>query len=122
MTPAFSADGAFIAFSDYDLDSARGVAMMAFDGATRKASAYKKIYQTASPNYIAWPFILPDDKGIVCAIGPNGDFSGAGVGLQPAAAGRGSVAEGLLAPALPLAQHLQPQGGADAAGVVGQGL
>jgi hypothetical protein len=93
MTPAFSADGAFIAFTDYAIDSGRGIAMMAFDGPSRKASAYKKIYQTPSPNYIAWPFIFPDDKGVVCAIGPNADFSGGGIGLG------GGIALNALAPA-----------------------
>src|SRR5262249_47346295 len=74
------------------IDTGRGVAMMAFDGTMRTATAYKKVYQTASPNYIAWPFILPDDKGIVCAIGPNADFSGGGVGLS------GGLALNALAP------------------------
>lgn len=82
MTPSFSADGAFLAFTDYAVDMGRGIAMMAFDGTARKASAYKKIHEADTGNYAAWPFILPDDHGIVCAVGPNADFSGAGVGLQ----------------------------------------
>jgi hypothetical protein len=82
MTPAFSSDGSFIAFTDYAIDSGRGIAMMAFDGTARTASAYKQIYKVASPDYIAWPFILPDNKGIVCAVGPTSDFSGGGIGLS----------------------------------------
>lgn len=92
MTPAFSADGTFIAFTDYAVDTGRGVAMMAFDGAARKASGYRQIYKVASPNYVAWPFILPDNKGIVCAVGPNSDFSGGGIGLG------GGLALNALAP------------------------
>jgi hypothetical protein len=82
MTPSFSADGTFLAFTDYAVDMGRGIAMMAFDGMARKASAYKKIFEADTGNYAAWPFILPDDHGIVCAVGPNADFSGAGVGLN----------------------------------------
>jgi len=81
MTPSFSPDGSFVAFTDYAFDMGRGIAMMAFDGTARKASGYKKVWEADSPNYAAWPFILPDDKGIVCAVGPNADFSGGGVGL-----------------------------------------
>jgi hypothetical protein len=81
MTPAFSADGAFIAFTDYAIDNGRGLAMMTFDGAARKAGGYKQVYKVTSPDYVAWPFILPDDKGVVCAVGPNADFSGGGIGL-----------------------------------------
>lgn len=81
MTPSFSPDGAFIAFSDAATDPGRTIGMMAFDGKTRTATNYKKVFTTAAPNYAAWPFILPDDKGIVCAIGPTADFSGGGVGL-----------------------------------------
>ena len=93
MTPAFSADGTFIAFTDFAIDSGRGVAMMSFDPAARTAKNYKKIFQTPQPNYVAWPFILPDDKAIFCAIGPNSDFSGGGIGLG------GGLALNALAPA-----------------------
>ncbi|HVW29705.1 MAG TPA: hypothetical protein VHC69_30285 [Polyangiaceae bacterium] len=86
MTPAFSADGSFLAFTDYAIDMGRGIAMMAFDGAAKKASAYKKVWEADAGNYAAWPFILPDDKGIVCAVGPNADFSGGGIGLSGGAA------------------------------------
>lgn len=86
MTPAFSADGSFLAFTDYAIDMGRGIAMMAFDGAARTASGYKKVWEADSGNYAAWPFILPDDKGIVCAVGPNADFSGGGIGVSGGAA------------------------------------
>jgi hypothetical protein len=82
MTPSFSSDGTFLAFTDYAIDSGRGVAMMAFDGKARTATGYKKVFEAPASNYAAWPFILPDDKGIVCAIGTNGDFSGGGIGVM----------------------------------------
>jgi hypothetical protein len=82
MTPAFSPDGSSIAFTDYAIDMGRGIAMMAFDANARKATAYKKIYEADAGNYAAWPFVLPDDKGIVCAVGPNADFSGGGIALS----------------------------------------
>ena len=82
MTPSFSSDGTVVAFTDYAIDSGRGIATMAFDGQAKKATGYKQVFKTTSPNYAAWPFVLPDDKGIVCAIGPTADFSGGGVGLS----------------------------------------
>jgi hypothetical protein len=93
ITPSFSPDGTFLTFTDYAFDMARGVAMMAFDGGARKASSYKKIWEAPTSNYAAWPFILPDNKGIVCAVGPNSDFSGNGVGI-----GGGGAALSALAP------------------------
>lgn len=81
MTPAFSPDGSLVAFTDYAIDTGRGLALMRFDGAKRVASDYRQLYKVSSPNYPAWPFILPDNNGIVYAVGPTADFSGGGVGV-----------------------------------------
>ena len=84
MTPAFSPDGSLLAFTDYAIDSGRGLALMSFDQGTRTASGYKQIYHAAAPNYAAWPFVLPDNKGVVFALGSMSDFSGGGAGLGTA--------------------------------------
>jgi hypothetical protein len=81
MTPSFSPDGTLLAFTDYAIDQGRGLALMTFDKGSRTASAYKQVYKTAAPNYPAWPFVLPDDEGVVFAIGPTADFSANGAGL-----------------------------------------
>jgi hypothetical protein len=82
MTPSFSPDGTVLTFSDAAMDPGRAIAVMSFDGKMRTASNYKQVYKAAAPDYAAWPFVLPDDKGVVCAIGPTADFSGSGVGLS----------------------------------------
>jgi hypothetical protein len=81
MTPAFSSDGSHIAFTDYAIDAGHGIAMMDFDGASRTATNYRKVYQAQAPNYAAWPFIFPDDHALVFALGTAADFSGNGAGL-----------------------------------------
>ena len=79
MTPSFSPDGSLLAFTDYAIGSGRGLALMNFDLGKKTASDYRKLYQVSAPNYPAWPFILPDNKGMVFAVGPTADFSGGGV-------------------------------------------
>jgi hypothetical protein len=84
MMSTFSPDGTRLAFTDDALGDGNGpgLATMAFDKATRTASAYQKVYQvTDSTTYPGWPFFLPDDGAIVFAIGNQKDFSGAGLGL-----------------------------------------
>jgi hypothetical protein len=81
MTPAFSPDGSLLAFTDFAIDSGRGLALMSFDQKKRVASGYKQIYHAASPNYPGWPFVLPDDKAVIFSIGATSDFSGGGAGI-----------------------------------------
>jgi hypothetical protein len=81
MTPSFSSDGTLLAFTDYAISTGRGLALMNFDVGKRTASNYKKLYEVSAPNYPAWPFVLPDNKGVVFAVGPTTDFSGGGVGV-----------------------------------------
>ncbi len=81
IAPTFSPDGSLLAFTDYAIDSGRGLALMSFDGGKRVASGYRQIYKVAAPNYAGWPFILPDNNGVVFAVGPTADFSGNGAGL-----------------------------------------
>lgn len=81
MTPSFSPDGSLLVFTDYAINSGRGLALMNFDGTKRMASGYRQLYQVSAPNYPAWPFVLPDNEGMVFAVGPTTDFSGNGVGV-----------------------------------------
>lgn len=82
MTPMFSPDGMLLAFNDYAIDSGHGLAVMTFDRASRTASNYRQVFSvTDLTEYPGWPFFLPDQKGIVFAIGSAADFSGMATGL-----------------------------------------
>jgi hypothetical protein len=81
LMPIFSPDGSLLAFNDYAANAAHGLALMSFDIATKTASNYRVLYadSTLQP---AWPFILPDNNGIVFARTASAEFSGEGVGIN----------------------------------------
>jgi hypothetical protein len=80
--PMFSPNGGLLAFNDFAIGSAQGLAMVKFDSATNTGSAYQKLYQeTAAGIRPAWPFFLPDDKGIVFQRSGSADFSGDAAGI-----------------------------------------
>lgn len=81
MMGVFSPDGKELTFNDYAIMNGHGLATMAFDIGTRKASGYKQIYQNMS-SYPGWPFFLPDNHGVIFALGDKADFSAAGLGLN----------------------------------------
>jgi hypothetical protein len=84
MMPMFSPDGKNLAFVDTAIGNGngQGIATMGFDFSSRTASGYKKLYQVSdSSTYPGWPFYLPDNGGLVFAIGNQSDFSGGGLGL-----------------------------------------
>jgi hypothetical protein len=81
MMGMFSPDGKLLAFNDYAIANGHGLATMTFDIGTRKASGYKKIYEN-DKSYPGWPFVLPDNKGVVFVLGDQADFSGNGLGLN----------------------------------------
>ncbi len=84
MMAMFSPDGKLLTFTDTAIGNGngQGLATMAFDKSSRTATAYKKVSQVSdSSTYPGWPFFLPDDGGIVFAIGNQSDFSGGGLGL-----------------------------------------
>lgn len=83
MTPMFSPDGLQLAFTDYAISNAHGLAVMSFDVATKKAAGYRKVYtENDAGFYPAWPFFLPDAKALVFARGNAPDFSGMGAGIN----------------------------------------
>ena len=82
MMPTFSPDGTLLTFTDEAIASGGGLATMTFDSTTRTASGYKQIYQVSgSGTYPGWPFFLPDNHGVVFAVGDQADYSGGGTGL-----------------------------------------
>jgi hypothetical protein len=83
MMPTFSPDGKSLVFTDNAIASGGGMATMTFDKTSRTATAYKQIFQvTGSGTYPGWPFFLPDNSGVVFAIGTAADYSGSGIGIQ----------------------------------------
>jgi|HubBroStandDraft_2_1064218.scaffolds.fasta_scaffold02618_4 hypothetical protein len=82
MTPMFSPDGTRLAFNDYAIASGGGLATMSFSKTGPSASNYKQVFQvTDTSTYPGWPFFLPDNGGLIFAIGNQADFSGGGIGL-----------------------------------------
>lgn len=82
MTPMFSPDGSLLVFNDYAIGNGHGLAVMSFDRGARQATGYKQVYQVTDGTYPGWPFFLPDEKGIVFALGTAADFSGMAIGLN----------------------------------------
>jgi hypothetical protein len=83
MTPIFSPSGTQIAFNDYAIGNGHGLATMTFDPKARTAAGYKKVFElTDQTKFPGWPFFLPDEKGLIFAVGSESDFSGKGTGID----------------------------------------
>ena len=83
LMPFFSPDGAFLVFNDYAIDEAHGIALMKYDTATHTATDYGVLYkEAAGAMRPAWPFVLPDNHGVVFVRTEDGDFTGGGVGVS----------------------------------------
>jgi hypothetical protein len=89
LMPMFSPDGKLLTFNDYAANQAHGLALMDFDIATKTAGNYRLLFMDSelSP---AWPFVLPDDLGIVFTRTASAEFSGEGVFINGATIGPSS--------------------------------
>jgi hypothetical protein len=117
LMPIFSPDGTLLAFNDYAVSAAHGLALMSFDIATKTASNYRVLY-TDSMLQPAWPFILPDNNGVIFARTASTEFSGEGVGINGSTKGPSSelyVADMKTGVATILARAMGYQTPADAA-------
>jgi hypothetical protein len=90
MMPTFSPDGSLLVFNDYAIQNGRGLAVMRFDGAQRRASDYRQIH-VDSQGYPGWPFALPDNRAVLFAAGVVPDFTGMGAGISPAVGPRSDL-------------------------------
>jgi hypothetical protein len=81
LMPSFSPDGSLLVFNDYAIDSAHGLAVVDFDEKTNTASNYKKLVTVSGANRPGWPFLLPDNLGVVYVNTASPDFSGLGAGV-----------------------------------------
>jgi hypothetical protein len=80
LMPTFSPDGKFIVFNDFAQGAGFGLSLMDYDAAARKAQNERSVYKSPS-SYLGWPFVLPDNRGVIFTEGESPDFSGGGVGL-----------------------------------------
>ncbi|MDB4989722.1 MAG: hypothetical protein JWN04_4900, partial [Myxococcaceae bacterium] len=83
MMPTFSFDGKLAAFNDYTHGDGHTLGLMDYDAATRTASNQRDLF-TSSAGYLGWPFLLPDNGGVVFTQGDSGAFSGGGSFITPA--------------------------------------
>jgi hypothetical protein len=79
MMPTFSSDGKLLAFSD-GAQGGKAIVVMDFDLKSRKASNARKAVSHSS--LLGWPFILPDNRGVLFSVTNQADFSGAGIGVN----------------------------------------
>jgi len=90
LMPMFSPDGSHLAFNDYAVDMAHGLAVMRYDTATHTASDYRVLFtEPAGAMRPGWPFVLPDNGAVLFARTDGPDFSGNGAGVMMAAGGFG---------------------------------
>jgi hypothetical protein len=83
LMPFFSPDGTNLVFNDYAIDTAHGLALMNYDTKTHTASNYTMLYkEPAGMRRPAWPFVLPDNHGVVFVRTDDGDFTGGGIGVS----------------------------------------
>jgi hypothetical protein len=93
LMPFFSPDGTLLVFNDYAVAEAHGVAITRYDTSTHTASEYRVLYEEpAGSMRPGWPFVLPDNGGVVFARTDELDFTGGGVGIS------GFIQPGQVAP------------------------
>ncbi|MET0391070.1 MAG: dickkopf-related protein [Polyangiales bacterium] len=93
LMPFFSPDGTYLVFNDHAIDEAHGIALMRYDTASHTASEYNMLFQEpAGAMRPAWPFVLPDNHGVVFVRTDDFDFTGGGIGVS------GAIVPGAAAP------------------------
>jgi hypothetical protein len=81
LMPTFSSDGSLLVFNDASIAEGKALALMDYDTMGRKATNHRKIYEGTDDKLAGWPFVLPDNKGVVFHKGTQSDFSGGNVGI-----------------------------------------
>ncbi|MEY4514416.1 MAG: hypothetical protein RLZZ450_6538 [Pseudomonadota bacterium] len=74
--PTFSADGTMMVFSDL-AKQGNALVAMDFDLKSRKASGARTLH-ASSAGHLGWPFLLPDNAGVIFAVTESVTFSGEG--------------------------------------------
>jgi hypothetical protein len=74
--PTFSADGTMLVFSDL-AKQGNALVAMDFDLKSRKATKPRTLYSSTA-GHLGWPFLLPDNAGVIFAVTDSVTFSGEG--------------------------------------------
>ena len=81
--PMFSPDGTLLTFTDHAIGGdGKGLAVMDFDAASNQATGYREIFSTPT-HYPGWPFFLPDNSGVIFALGTDGNYVSEFGGINP---------------------------------------
>jgi hypothetical protein len=93
LMPFFSPDGTYLVFNDFAVEQAHGIVLMKYDSKAHAASEPNVLYKEG-PGAMrpGWPFVLPDNHGVLFVRTDDGDFTGGGVGVS------GDVRPGAPAP------------------------
>ena len=71
--PSFSPDGTKIVFNDHEAGQGRSLSIMDFNPANNTFSNKVEIFRDAA-RYPGWPFVTPDNKGVVFVLGNAADY------------------------------------------------
>jgi hypothetical protein len=82
LMPTFSPDGTLATFNDFASGGGKGLSLMDYDSKGRKASNLRSLY-TSTDGFLGWPFVLPDNGGVVFTNTESSAFSGGGSFITP---------------------------------------
>ncbi|HEX5656290.1 MAG TPA: hypothetical protein VFX59_03805 [Polyangiales bacterium] len=82
LMPTFSPDGKLVVYNEQD-KGGKGLSLMDYDGAARRGSNPREIYTAGNAGFPGWPFILPDNAGVIFTLTESSGFSGGGAFILP---------------------------------------
>ena len=71
--PMFSPDGRLVVYNSFDDGAGHGIYVSDFDPVTRTFSHQREVYRDPD-RYPGWPFVTPDGKAVIYALGTRSDF------------------------------------------------
>lgn len=83
MMPTFSPSGRLLSFAAFGDNLSSTITLMRYDVAKRRADQPHDLYRAPSGKYAGWPFVLPDDRGVIFTLGSSPRYAGDGVGILP---------------------------------------
>ncbi|MET0339890.1 MAG: hypothetical protein ABW252_02770 [Polyangiales bacterium] len=83
MMPTFSPGGTLLSFAAFAQNLETRITLMRYDPRARKADEPRDLYRSPSGSYAGWPFVLPDDRGVIFTLGSSPRYAGDGAGILP---------------------------------------
>ncbi len=71
--PTFSPDGKLVVYNSFDDGGGHAIHVSDFDPVSRTFSNQREIYRDPE-RYPGWPFVTPDGKGVIYALGTRSDY------------------------------------------------